>query len=162
MTRRNLPFSYFDEASNSPFFHNLQQEMNRVFERFTDRNTDGAAEILAKGDKMMLPPLDVAETDDAIELTAEMPGVKEEDLDISISDGVLLLKGEKRSEHEEKEENYHLVERRYGSFRRSVPLGFDPAEGKVDASFENGILKLKVEKPAETVAKTQKISVSTK
>ena len=106
------------------------------------------------------PALDIAETDNEKEITAEIPGVKEDDLDISISNGVLTLKGEKSSDHEEKEQDYHLVERRYGSFRRQVPLGFAPEDGAVDAKFADGVLKLKIAKPAEAKKAVQKISIS--
>jgi len=83
----------------------------------------------------MFPAIDVVDTDTALEVSAEVPDVKEEDLGVSFSGDVQTLKGEKSADHEEKEENYHLIERQYGSFRRRIPLGFTPEEGAMDSSF---------------------------
>jgi HSP20 family protein len=77
----------------------------------------------------MLPPkIDVAESKDAIEVTAELPGVDEKDVDISLADDVLTIRGDKKTEREEqdKDKNWHVVERSYGSFSRAIPLPFDP------------------------------------
>ncbi len=107
----------------------------------------------------MMPALDIVETDEAIEITAEIPGVKESDLDVSIANDVLTLKGEKSSDHEEKEDTDHLVERRYGNLRRSIPLGFTPHEDAVVAKFADGVLKLRIAKPAEAKASVRKIKI---
>ena len=73
---------------------------------------------------------------------------------------MLTLKGEKTSDHEDKEQDFHLVERRYGSFRRQLPIGFTPDDGAVDATFVNGVLKLKISKPAGANEPVQKIKIS--
>lgn len=151
MTRHKLPSFFSDEAFQSPFFANLQKEVDQVFDRFKSNNT---------ADGPVVPALDIAETDDALEITAEIPGVAEKDLDVSVTGDVLTVKGEKTSDHEETEKNYHLVERRYGSFRRAIPLGFTPEDNKVAATFKDGVLKLRIEKPEEAVAKTQKIEIA--
>lgn len=160
MTRHKLPAFFSDETFQSPFFASLQKEVDQVFDRFKSSSSNGTTDLFGQSEGAVVPALDIAESDTAIEITAEIPGVAEEDLDVSVTGDVLIVKGEKSSDHEEKEKNYHLVERRYGSFRRSVPLGFTPENDKVEATFKNGVLKLKIEKPAEAVAKTQKIEIA--
>ncbi len=158
MTRRALP-SMLSEASDSSFFPSLQKEMNRLFDQFrTGYPVPEAANRITFG-PAMFPAIDVVDTDTALEISAEVPGVKEEDLDVSISGDVLTLKGEKSADHEEKEENYHLIERQYGSFRRQIPLGFAPDDGAVDAEFKDGILNLRIWKPAKATSGVQKIDI---
>ncbi len=141
------------------FFPSLQREMNRLFDQFragfpVADNLPSA--VFGAGG---FPAIDVVDKGDALEVSAELPGVKEDDLDVSISGDVLTLKGEKSYDHEEKEENFHRIERRYGSFRRHIPLGFTPENGAVNADFSDGILKLKIAKPAEAKAEVQKIDI---
>ena len=141
------------------FFPSLQREMNRLFDQFRvgfPIAESVTSSIFGSGG---FPAIDVVELDDALEVSAELPGVKEDDLDISISGDVLTLKGEKSYDHEEKEENFHRIERRYGSFRRQIPLGFAPENGAVDAAYTDGILKLKIAKPATAKAEVQKINI---
>lgn len=103
--------------------------------------------------------IDVAETERAIEVTAELPGVSEKDIDVSLVGDVLTVKAEKKSDHEEKTKDYHLVERSYGTFERSMQLAFKADPTKTEATFDKGVLKLVVHKPAEAQTKTQKIEV---
>ena len=140
------------------FFPSLQREMNRLFDQF--RSGFSNADTLPSGffGSGAFPAIDVVDKGDAVEISAELPGVKEDDLDVSITNDVLTLKGEKSYDHEEKEENFHRIERRYGSFRRQIPLGFSPEDGAVNAEFADGILKLKIAKPA-TAKSVQKISI---
>lgn len=105
------------------------------------------------------PAIDVVETEDTVDISAEVPGVKEDDLDVSISGQVLVIKGEKSAEHESKEDNYHLIERRYGNFRRQVPLGFSPEDGAIDTQFSDGVLKLHISKPVMDKADVQRIDI---
>ncbi len=149
---RNVP-SLFAEASVSPFWRMFQRDLDRVFGSQPDERT-------GEPGFAVMPAIDVAEKDGAIEVTAELPGVKEEDLDISITDGILTLKGEKSSDTEKKEKDYHVVERRYGSFRRQFPLGFMPETDKVKAAFKDGVLTLTIPRPAGSAEKTQKIAIS--
>jgi HSP20 family protein len=145
-----------------PFFQSMQREMNQFLDRFRAHSMTTPGDFFDALNAPAFPALDIAETDDAMEITAEIPGVKEDDLDISISQDVLTLKGEKSSDHEEKDRDYHLVERRYGSFRRRLPLGFTPVDGAVTATFKDGVLKLKVAKPEESKEAVQKIKISNK
>ncbi|NOZ72697.1 MAG: Hsp20/alpha crystallin family protein [Chloroflexi bacterium] len=103
--------------------------------------------------------LDIAETDDAYHVEAAIPGVKPEDLDISVVDNVLTIKGEIKREEELKDEQYHLRERRYGSFSRAVTLPSKVDADAIEAVYENGILKLTIPKSEE--AKPRRIAVHT-
>lgn len=158
MKQKPLP-SRIEPTQANPFFRSLQDEIERVFDRFGTGLPTSTRDLWGRSDAAVMPALDIAETEKEIVVTAEVPGVAEKDLDVSITDGVLTLKGEKSSDHEQKEENYHLVERRYGSFRRSVSLGFTPDEGKVQATFKDGVLSLRIEKPEDTMSNTRKIKI---
>ena len=158
MTRQTLPSNL--EERNTPFFQSMQREMNQFFDRFRGQPVTSPGEFFEALSAPMFPALDMSESENAVEITAEIPGVKEEDLDISIAQNTLILKGEKSSDHEEKKQDYHLVERRYGSFRRQVPLGFMPADDAVKATFADGVLKLTIAKPEEAKRSVQKIKVS--
>lgn len=159
MSRQTLPSFFQDEKSELPFFHNFQREMEGLLGRFRGAPSTTVADMIGATSGQLMPALDIAETDDEIEITAEIPGVSEDDLDISVSNGVLTLKGTKHSNHKEHDKDYHLVERRYGSFRRQVPLGFSPEGGAVTASFDDGILKLTIKKPEQAKAAVQKIEI---
>ncbi|WP_299692122.1 Hsp20/alpha crystallin family protein [uncultured Tateyamaria sp.] len=133
--------------------------MNRLLDQFKVgfpmQNEDGASSFAGPS----FPAIDVVETDDTVKVTAEVPGVKEDDLDVTVSGETLILKGEKSADHEEKEGGYHLIERRYGSFRRQIPLGFAPEEGAVTADFADGVLTLSIAKPETVQAAVQKIDI---
>lgn len=105
---------------------------------------------------------EVSDSEDAIEISAELPGVDEKDIDVSMAEGVLTIKGEKKSEEEEKKKDYYRSERSYGSFMRSfrIPDGVD--EDKIKAAYENGVLELTLPKRPEAKVKAKKIAVSKK
>ena len=158
MSRQKLPQS--NRSNGEPaLFPSLQKEMNRLLDQFKSNfpMLDDEGQSFISGPSF--PALDVVETDDTVEVSAEVPGVKEDDLDVTVSGETLVLKGEKSSDHEEKDDNYHLIERRYGSFRRQIPLGFAPDEGAVKAAFADGILKLTIAKPSTAKAAVQKIDI---
>jgi HSP20 family protein len=144
----------------APFFQSMQREMNQFIDKFRGHPMSSPGDFFEALGAPAFPAIDVVETDDALEITAEIPGVDEDDLDISIANNALVLKGEKSSEHEDKEQDFHLVERRYGSFRRQLPLGFTPEGGAVNATFKNGVLKLKIAKPEGSSEPVQKIKIS--
>ena len=110
---------------------------------------------------MLVPAIDVAETDTGLEISAEIPGVVEDDLDVTVQGDTLVIKGEKSADREEKAKDYHLVERRHGSFRRHIPLGFVPDTGAVEADFTNGVLRLRITRPDNAPTGVQKISIGT-
>ncbi|HMA27239.1 MAG: Hsp20/alpha crystallin family protein, partial [Solirubrobacterales bacterium] len=106
-----------------------------------------------------IPAMDLVETEDHLVLRGDLPGMTEDDVDIEIKDGVLTVSGERKTDHEEKGEGYHRVERSFGSFSRSLslPQGVDP--GKVEAKFDNGVLEVRIPKPAE--AKPTRVEIGT-
>ncbi len=138
------------EVAGWPFLQAFQTEMNHLFERFNGG--------LGR-DLQLSPAIDVAETDDAVEVTVEVPGVGKDDLDVSVANDTLIIKGEKSDLREDKDKDWRIVERRYGSFRRHVPLGFTPGDDKVDATFANGVLTLKIDKPKGAKQHTRKVEI---
>jgi HSP20 family protein len=157
MEMRNLlPSLWGREGEGRDAFRSLQREIDRVFDDFGRFNvpTFGLG-----GDNGWSPRVDISETDKALEVTAELPGVDEKDVDVTLADNVLTIKGEKRAEKEEKNKNFQRVERSYGMFQRSIPLPFEADSSKVEASFNKGVLKVTLPKPAGAKAKTQKIAI---
>jgi HSP20 family protein len=121
----------------------LQGDMNRLFDHFFEgRSTNGSS-------RRWMPAMDLVETDDHLVLRGDLPGLTEDDIEIEIKDNVLTVSGERRAKDEEKGEGYHRVERAFGRFSRSltVPQGIDA--GQVEAQFENGVLEVRIPKPAE-------------
>jgi len=103
---------------------------------------------------------DISETDDEIELAAELPGLDEKDVELVFSDGILTLKGEKRAEAETKERDYYVSQRRYGSFARSMRLPESVDPEKIKARFSKGVLKVTLPKRPEAKARRKKIRIS--
>jgi HSP20 family protein len=120
---------------------NLRQELDRFFGPLTELKGE---DLSALGE--WAPSMDVTETKDALVVTAEVPGLDANDIQISLQEQVLTIKGEKRQEKEEKDERYHRVERSYGRFARSVwlPVGVDGS--RVTAGFKNGLLTVTLPK----------------
>ena len=132
-------------------FGALQREIDRLFDDFgRSWSTFGTPAALS-------PTMDVSETDKEIEITVELPGLQEKDVQVNFADNVLTVKGEKKVEKEEKDKNYRVFERSYGAFSRSLnlPTGVNPDAIKADLA--NGVLKLTVPKPAP--AQVKKVEV---
>ena len=121
----------------------LQSEVNRVFDAFFGGGA-GAARA-----RRWVPPMDLVETDDHLVLRADLPGMQRDDVEIEIKDGALTISGERTAEHEENTEGYYRVERAYGRFARSLtlPEGIEP--DAIAASLENGVLEVRIPKPAQ-------------
>jgi HSP20 family protein len=138
----------------------FQTRMNDLFERLF-REPFSGLELTEPVPGNGWFRVDVAETDKEITLTADLPGMEEKDLDISISDGVITIQGERKEEKEEKDEkrHYRYVERSFGSFSRSLELPSTAEADKIAATFKKGVLTVKVPKKAE--AKAKKIPVRT-
>ena len=105
-----------------------------------------------------LPAVDVAENDKSYVITAELPGVPEKDVEVSVSDDMLVIKGEKRHENEEKGENHYFSERSYGSFRRMFSLPRETDAAKIEAHFKNGVLSVTIPK-TEAKQESRKVEV---
>ncbi|MGD0186247.1 MAG: Hsp20/alpha crystallin family protein [Roseiarcus sp.] len=106
-----------------------------------------------------LAALDVGETKDAVEIATELPGVDEGDVKVSVDGQSIVISGEKKTESERKDKSWQVVERSYGEFRRVVPLTFTPDPATIKATFEKGLLRVTVGKPAEMVAKKVEIPI---
>jgi HSP20 family protein len=133
----------------------IQDEMNQLFGRAVGQGPGrGQGQ---SGDRVWAPALDISERKDAYVVTVEVPGIKAEDLDITLEDGLLTIQGERRFTQESSEQQFHRVERRYGSFRRSITLPAQVQAEQIEASFEDGVLQVIVPKAEE--AKPKKISV---
>ena len=128
----------------------MQREVEDVFQNFTrDWPTFGSAGLTTD----LVPSTDVVENDKEIQITAELPGLEEKDVQINLADNVLTIKGEKKAEKEEKDKNYRLVERSYGSFSRSIQLPAGVDAGTIKASISKGVLTVVIPKPAPAQAK---------
>jgi HSP20 family protein len=158
-------------AEATPFvFGSLQREVDRLFEEFTR----GLPMLATPAMMSIVPKVDVAETDKEIEITVELPGLERKDVEISVEDDVLTIRGEKKMESETADKaqgsksskqqaeskgdggsnrNYHLSERSYGVFVRmlQLPPGIDPSS--IQATMSNGVLKITIPKPAKSQAK---------
>ncbi len=130
----------------------LQQEIDRLFDGF-------GRGFAATSASPLLPSMDVSETEKEIEITAELPGLEEKDVQLNVADNLLTIRGEKKSHREEKEKDYRLVERSYGSFQRTIELPNGVNPDSIQATISKGVLKVVVPKPAP--AQTKKIAVKT-
>ena len=134
----------------------LRERMNRLFE-------DMAA---SRGEEKDLttsswaPAVDIYETENEVVLTAEIPGIEEKDIEIKVEDNTLSLRGERKFEKETKEENYHRIERSYGTFTRTFSLPNSIDADKVAANYKDGVLTLNMPKKEEAKPKTIKINVT--
>lgn len=158
----NLPPAPSKGPEPQPFFEQLQREMEQLFDRF--RGYPPVAEALPRlgfGNGLS-PAIDMTETDDAVEITADIPGVSADDLDVSLNGDVLVIKGEKSQERKEEDKNFRLHERSYGSFHRHIPLGFMPADDAIDGHFADGVLKVTIPKPEEAKTPNRKIAIKAK
>jgi HSP20 family protein len=142
-------------ARSDNSFMSLQREIDRLFDDFTR----GFPAFSSGGTSEMLPSVDVTDNDKQIEITAELPGLEDKDVQVNFADNVLTIRGEKKAEKEEKDKTYRLVERSYGSFVRSLELPDGVNADAIKASIDKGVLKVTVPKPAP--AQVKKIDVKT-
>ncbi|RMF10695.1 MAG: Hsp20/alpha crystallin family protein [Alphaproteobacteria bacterium] len=138
--------------------------VDRLFEDFLDRRFPAFPSLLAREGRMgfLSPNVDIKEDDKTITVSAELPGLDPDDVEVTLRDGVLTLKGEKKLEDEKSEDNYRVTERRYGSFQRSFQLPDTVDEEKVTASFDKGVLTIELPKRAEAARAAKKIKIGTK
>lgn len=148
-------WSQSDRLTSEPFrtFRREIEDMFRTFDRsLPSFNLDvGAA----------APAINVAETSEAIEVTAELPGVEEKDLKVGVEGNRLTISGEKKQEPAKDEKEWHIEERSYGSFYRSMYLPFSPEDGAVEAHLDKGVLHIRVKKPVEAVKTAKTIEIKT-
>lgn len=133
----------------------LKKEMDRLFQEFF-----GKTWFPERWESVeWMPAVDVSETENEIIVKADLPGVKPEDIEISLSENILTIKGEKKREEEEKKENFYRVERYYGSFMRSISLPCDIDEEKIQATYKDGVLKIVLPKKPEEKKRVIKVTV---
>jgi HSP20 family protein len=133
----------------------FQDEMNRMFEQFF---RGGTGEEAGWGVRTWAPPVDIYETDDALILKAELPGVSKDDVSIEIHQNTLILRGQRKHEAEVKEEQYHRVERAYGTFQRSFTLPTLVDQEHVQATYHDGVLELRL--PKSEAAKPKRVAIT--
>jgi len=157
MARSYLPSLFGREGET---LGSLFRDVERAFEDFS-RRSPFAPTSSSSSEIVMAPRIDVSETKDAIEVAAELPGGDEKDVDLTLADGVLTIRGEKKTERNETDpgKNWHVVERSYGAFSRAIALPFNPDPNKTEAKFEKGVLRVRLAKPPEAAKKQQKIEI---
>jgi HSP20 family protein len=133
---------------------NLQNRMSRLFE---EQYGGGREEALTSG--AFVPPVDIYEDQHGIQLKLEVPGIEEKDLNIHVENNVLTVSGERKFENEQKEENFHRIERRYGSFSRSFTLPNTVDTDKITADYNNGVLSVRLVKREEAKPKQIKVNI---
>lgn len=159
MAKSLVPDPWSDKDKGSDVFSSLHREIDRVFDDFT-RSGHWPFRALSAGNGKLPLRIDVSETDKNVIVATELPGVDEKDVDISLSDDMLTIKGEKKSETEKTEKDYHLVERSFGSFERVTRLPCEVDADKVKAKFKNGVLTITLPKSPAAKAKARKIAIT--
>ena len=134
----------------------IQNEMNRLFDTLFD--APAPANGGALGARRWIPAMDLVETEDDFVLRADLPGLSEGDVNVELDDNVLTVSGERKAEHEERKEGYYRVERASGSFSRSLTLPEGVDADAVTASFDKGVLEVRVPRPAQR--KPRKVTIS--
>ena len=166
MTVSKVPVTKTESAPATwPPFESLRQEIDRVFDDFGGAFWRRPFRPLADVESLLsrrmksIPAVDVTETDKAFEITAELPGMDEKNVEVKTANGGLTIKGEKKDEREEKKKDYYLSERRYGSFERyfALPEGVDA--DKIEANFKKGVLTVTLPKKPEAQKPAKKIDV---
>ena len=150
-------------------FDDLQRQVNRLFEDFGrgwdvwrpfGRSMfDLAPTWSTQTTWAAMPAVDVAEKDKAFEITAELPGMEEKNIEVKVANSTLTIKGEKKEEREEKEKDYYVSERRFGSFQRSFGLPEGVDADKIEANFKNGVLTITLPKTADAQKQEKTIAV---
>ena len=133
----------------------MKREMDRVWDSFFEGHPRKRGEDVRE----WWPSLDISETKNDLVVKVEIPAIDPKEIDISLADDVLTIKGQKKQEREEKEEDYHLIERHYGSFARSIRLPKGVQGDKINASYKNGLLRVTLPKSEEAKKKEIKIKV---
>lgn len=155
---QDLAPEFFRDERSSPFY-TLHREMNRLLEEafrgftsptFAGRRTDFV--------NPAWPKIEVTETDKHITVFAEIPGMEEKDVGLTLDDGTLIVRGEMKSETEDKDRQFS--ERFYGRFERRIPVGMDIEEDKIEASFKNGVLKVTLPKTERAQTKAKRIAIN--
>ena len=152
--RRFDPFEMFDE---------MQGEMARLWSQafpFVPRPLTRPLRRTALTPTTWLPSTDIYEKDGKVIVTAELPGMAKEDIEVTFDQGDLVIRGERKAESEVKETDYYHVERSYGSFYRRLPLGFDAVPDHIAASYKDGLLEVQIPKPVQEQSHVKRIPLA--
>lgn len=162
MAKSYFPTLFGPRADDGRLFRSLKSDIDRVFRDFDHvglpvfpRQGD-----MGQGDLGLYPSVDVVESDEAVEVVVELPGVEIDDLDIQATGSTLMITGEKKAEYDREDRHLRVVERSFGRFTRAIPLAFQIDRDGVDAAFDNGVLTITVTKPPEIVTKTHPIKIT--
>ena len=149
--------SLFRDSERDPFL-SLHREVNRLFDD-AFRGFDGGLPSVGRASSFggNWPSVEISDNDKEIKVTAEVPGMEEKDIEILLDDGVLTLRGEKRSETEDKDRQFS--ERYYGRFERRIPIGYEIEEDRIDARFKNGVLSVTLPKTAKAQSHAKRIAI---
>lgn len=144
-------------------FQLLHREVDELFDDFSNSFFDAfpwrGARARLDSFALSEPKVDFTETDDGYEVSADLPGVEEKDLDLSIDEQSLTIRTEQSSEEERKDRNYHIMERSSGCYQRSIPLPADVDHEKIKAKFKNGVLSVSLPKNPEAVSRKRTIEI---
>jgi HSP20 family protein len=156
----NQPMSQRPEYSDT--LVPLRQQMSRLFDDFFSSPMFAPLPMQTLATVVVAPRIEVSETEKELHITAELPGIDPKDVEVTLADDVLTIRGQKQAQHEEgKERDFHLTERSYGTFARYLRLPFHADPQKIQASFKDGLLTLTVPKPEEAQQKVHRIDVGT-
>lgn len=141
-------------------FGAMRNEMDRMFERF-EHGWPSLPRLFSRGSSSgaMLPEIDVHDNTKTLTIDVDLPGVDEKDVTVTLANGLLTIRGEKKSQREEKNENYYLAERSYGGFERSLRMPDTIDESKLEAKFDKGVLRIVAQKKPEAVKAERKIEI---
>lgn len=142
-------------------FAQMRAEMDRVFDSFLGNRWSGLPSMLGTEprERMVVPSIDVRENASEIVIEAELPGLEEKDVDVTLRDGILTIKGNKKSEAERTEDDVHITERSFGSFQRSLRVPDSVDEEHIKAKLEKGVLHVALPKRPEAVRSEKKIPI---
>jgi HSP20 family protein len=157
--KRNLPIRQEDSMPVYSNFLSLHQEMNRVFDNLF-RSFEGTSwSPFGEGSELFQPRVDVTESGKELRISVELPGLEDKDLDVSISNDALTIKGEKREQHQESTSGYYRMERHYGSFHRTIPFPCAVDTERSQATFKRGVLTVVLPKAKEQARDVKKIPI---
>lgn len=140
-------------------FVSFRREVDRMFDDFFNGFGGRSVRGLGNGWQGLTPTVDVTETEKDVVVTAELPGLDDKDFEVTLTGDLLTIKGEKRAEHEQRNGDGYYMERRFGTFSRSVQLPFEVKDEKVDARYDKGVLTIRVPKPADAQRTMRRIEV---
>ncbi|MEX0344633.1 MAG: Hsp20/alpha crystallin family protein [Rhizobiaceae bacterium] len=152
----DLQTSKSDLSKPQDFLGRFRQEMDDFISNFTSGIPESPFAIALENRGFAV---DIAETNGDIEVTAELPGIESDDVEVTVEGGSLVISAEKQAEKKSEDKNWQRVERSYGSFRRVIPLGFVPELDTLEAELKKGVLHVKIPKPAEAKPEAKKIAV---